>query len=59
MGSREKDNKSNQRITVHVGLELARLVTPPSHLSVYVLDLLLALTDLRGEFGSHRFCHNL
>ena len=59
MGSREKDNKANQRITVHVRLELVRLVTPPGHLSLQVLDLLLALTDLRGESGDHHFCCNL
>ena len=59
MGSREKDNKANQRIIVHVRLELACLVTLLGHLGLQFLDLLPALTDLRGESGSHRFRRNL
>ena len=59
MGSREKDNKANQRITLNVCLELACLIMPSGHLSLQVLDLLPALTDLRGESGDHHFCCNL
>ena len=54
-----RTTKEDQGLTVHVRMELARLVTPPGHLSLQVLGLLLALADHRGEFGDHRLYHGL
>ena len=59
MDSREKDNKGNRRLTVHVHSKLAHLIVLPSHLDLQVLDLLLALTDLRGEPSGHALDNNL
>ena len=51
--------KEDQELTVHVRLELARLVMPPSHLGLQVLGLLLALANLHDKSGSHCLCHDL
>ena len=59
MDPREKDSKGRPGLTVHVLLEHAHLVTPPGHLGLQVLGLLLALADHRGEFGDHRLYHGL
>ena len=59
MDSREKDNKGNRRLTVHICPKLAHLITLPGHLGLQVLDLFLALTDLRGEPSGHAFGCNL
>ena len=59
MDSREKDNKGNRRLTIHIHLKLAHLIVLSSHLGLLALDLFLALTDLRGEPGGHALGHNL
>ena len=51
--------KEDQGLTVHVRLELVRLVTPLGHLSLQVLGLLLALANLHGESSGHRLCRGL
>ena len=51
--------KKDQGLTVHVRLELVRLVTSPGHLGLQILGLLLALADLHGESGSHRLYRGL
>ena len=59
MDSREKDNKGNRRLTVHVHSKLAHLIMPPGHLGLQAPDLFLTLTDLRGEPGRHTINCNL
>ena len=59
MDSREKDNKGNLRLTIHVHPKLAHLIVLPSHLSLPALDLFLAQTDLHGELGGHALNRNL
>ena len=59
MDSREKDNKENRRLTVHVRPKPAYLIALPGHLDLQAPDLLLALTDLRGEPGGHALGSNL
>ena len=59
MDSREKDNKGNWRITVHIHPKLAHLIALPSHLGLQASDLFLALTDLRGERSGHAIGCNL
>ena len=74
MDSREKDNKGNQRLTVHVHPKPTHLIALPGHLSLQApdlflallalpshlgLDRFLALTDLRGEPGGHALNRNL
>ena len=54
-----RTTKEDQGLTVHVRLDLARLITLPGHLSLQVLGLLLALADLHGESGGHRLYHGL
>ena len=46
--------KKDQRLTVHIHLELALLVMPLGHLGLQVLSLLLALADHHGESSGHR-----
>jgi hypothetical protein len=57
--SRKKDNKGNQRLTVHVRPELAHLFVLPDHLGIQAIDLFLALTNLHGKPGSHALGLNL
>ena len=59
MDSREKDNKGNWGLTVHVRPKPTHLIAQPSHLSLQAPDLLLALIDLRGESGEHALGCNL
>ena len=59
MDSREKDNKGNQRLTVHVRPKLTHLIAMPGHLSLQVPDLFLALIDLPGEPDRHTLSLNL
>ena len=59
MDSREKDNKGNQKLTVHVRLKPTQLIMLLGHLGLQVPDLFLELTDLRGELGKHALGHNL
>jgi len=59
MDSREKDNKGNRRLTVHVRPKPAHLIALPGHLGLQASDLILALTDLHGEPGGHALGHNL
>ena len=59
LDSREKDNKGNRRLTVHVCLKPAHLIALPGHLSLQAPDLLLALPDLHGEPGGHTLGCNL
>ena len=51
--------KEDQGLTVHVCLELARLVTISGHLSIQVPGLLLALADLHGESSGHRLYRDI
>ena len=44
--SREKDNKGNQRLTVHIRPKPAHLIAPLGHFDHQVPNLFLALTDL-------------
>ena len=53
MDSREKDNKGNWRITVHIHPKLAHLIALSDHLGLQVPDLFLAWTDLRAEPSGH------
>ena len=57
--SREKDNKGNRRLTVHVCPKPAHLITLLGHLGLQVSYLFLALTDLHGEPGGHTLSCNL
>ena len=59
MDSREKDNKGNRRLTIHVRPMPTPLIASLEHLGLQVLDLFLALSDLRGKPGRHDFGHNL
>ena len=59
MDSREKGNKGNQRLIVHIRPKLAHLIVLSGHLSLQALDLFLALTDLHGEPGRHALGCNL
>ena len=59
MDSREKDNKGNWRLTVHIHPKLVHLIALLGHLGLQALDLFLALTDLHGEPGGHALSHNL
>ena len=59
MDSREKDNKGNQRLIVHIHLKPAHLIVLPGHLGFQVPDLFLALTDLHSEHGGHALGCNL
>ena len=59
MDFREKDNKGNRRLTVHIRPKLVHLITLPGHLGLQASDLFLALTDLRGEPGRHALRRNL
>ena len=52
-----RTTKEDQELTVHIHLEIARLVTTLGHLGLQVLGLLLALADLHGESGGHRLYH--
>ena len=54
-----RTTKEDQGLTVHVHLELARLVMPLGHLGLQVLGLFLSLADLHGESGGHRLYHGL
>ena len=49
MDSRKKDNKGNRRLTVHVRLKPAHLITPLGHHGLQALDLFLALLALPGH----------
>ena len=59
MDSREKDNKGNQRLTIHVRPKLAHLIVLLGHLGLHASDLFLALTNLHGEPGGHALGRNL
>ena len=59
MDSREKDNKGNQRLTIHVCPKPAHLITLPGHLGLQASDLFLALTDPHGEPSGHALGYNL
>ena len=59
MDSREKDNKGNQGLTVHVRPKPAHLITLPGHLGLQAPNLLLALPNLHGEPGEHALGCNL
>ena len=59
MDSREKDNKGNRELTIHVRPKPAHLIALPGHLSLQAPDLLLALLDLHGEPGGHALGCNL
>ena len=59
MDSREKDNKGNRRLTVHVRPKLAHLITLSGHLGLQVSNLFLVLTDLHGEPNGHTLSRNL
>ena len=49
-----RTSKEDQGLTIHVRLELARLIMPPGHLGLQVLGLLLALADHHDESSGHR-----
>ena len=55
----KRTTKEDQGLTVHVHLELARLVMPLGHLGLQVSGLLLELADLHGKSRGHRLCHDL
>ena len=59
MDSREKDNKGNQRLTMHICPKPAHLIVLLGHLSLQALDLFLALTDNHGEPSGHALDYNL
>ena len=59
MNFREKDNKGNQRLTVHVHPKLAHFIMLLGHLGLWAPDLFLALTDLCGEPVEHTLGRNL
>ena len=59
MDSREKDNKGNQRLTIHIHPKLAHLIALLGHLNLHASDLFLVLTDIRGEPGGHALGCNL
>ena len=59
MDSREKDNKGNQRLTVHIRPKPVHLIALPGHLGLQARGLFLALTDLRSEPGGHALGYNL
>ena len=54
-----RTTKEDQGLTIHILLELARLITPLGHLGLQVLGLFLSLADLHGESGGHRLYHGL
>ena len=57
--SREKDNKGNRRLTVHVRPKPTHLIVLPGHLGLQVLYVFLALTDHRGKPSGHALGRNL
>ena len=59
MDSMEKDNKENQRLTVHVRPKPMYLIMLPGHLGLQAPNLFLALTDLRGDPSGHALYCNL
>ena len=59
MDCREKDNKGNRRLTIHVCPKLAYLIELLGHLDLQASDLFLALTDLCGKPGGHALGYNL
>ena len=59
MDSRERGNKGNQRLTVHIRPKPAHLIALSGHLGFEAPDLFLALTDLHSEPNGHAFGYNL
>ena len=59
MDSREKYNKGNQRLTIHIYPKHAHLIALPGHLGLQARDLFLALTDRYGESDGHALGCNL
>jgi len=59
MDSKEKDNKGNWRLIVHVCPKPAHLIALPGHLGLQASDLFLALTDHHGEPSGHALDRNL
>jgi len=59
MDSRKKDNKGNQRFTIHDRPKLAYLIALPGHLSLLAPDLFLVLTNLHGRPSGHALVCNL
>ena len=59
MDSREKDNKGNRRLTIHVRPTPTHLIALMGHLSLQALDLFLVLIDLHGEPSGHALGYNL
>jgi len=59
MDSREKDNKGNRRLIVHVRSKLAHLITLPGHLGLQASDIFLVLIDHHGDPGGHALGRNL
>ena len=59
MDSREKDNKGNHRLTIHVHPKPAHLIALPGHLGLQASDLFLALLDILREPGGHTLGYNL
>ena len=57
--SREKDNKGNQRLTIHVHPKPTYLIALLGHLGLQAPNLFLALTDLHGEPNRHALGCNL
>ena len=53
MDYREKDNKGNQRLTVHIHPKPTHLIALSGHLGLQALDLFLTLPELHGEPGGH------
>ena len=59
MDSREKDNKRNQRLTIHVHSKPTYLIALLGHLGLQAPDLFLVLIDLHDEPRRHALDHNL